>query len=326
MVVAIPELIWFALLLISFAVVYMLRKFIEALFSPLIAVFRPIPGVGSAIDGALTKIEQSVSSALGAVEHGIDAAIGASFHAMANLIGRFWDEFKSHANLIALTAAGVADLYDAYKWIRRHVHDISKGINDEVKHLAKLEKTLARGIDRLTSRVKKLERGIGRDVISRVNALDRELGHVTHDVIPSIRSAANTAEAEVSALEKWIAQNVPLLGTTALVGAVAWALSRLGLGGLRCNNLTNALGRRGCGLWSGLEDLLGLFIDALLLSNICALLPTFEGLVSDVAEPLVVGLTDVGAGLCSGGIGPAPLLAVPALSLPANPGVTLNLP
>ena len=326
MILALPELLWFALILFSFAVVYVCRKFIEALFQPIIGAVGHIPGLGGAIGGALHSVEQSLSNALGTVENKLDALMGASFHKMAEASNWLWREIKSHAHVIALISPLVAELFNIYAALHRLVHELTKGAHS----VTSLIKTLTKEYHGIEHRVKTIERelarGIGNDVRTRVKALERALTRVEDKVIPAIESGVATAENDVTALQKWIAQNVPLIGTTALVGAVAWALSRLGLGGLRCNSLTNALGRRGCGLWSGLDDLLGLFVDALLLSNICALLPTLEGLVSDVADPLVVGLTDVGAGLCSGGIGPAPLLAVPALSLPANPGVTLNLP
>ena len=158
------------------------------------------------------------------------------------------------------------------------------------------------------------------------DAAEREIDHLGDVVIPGIRDIARGAETDVSALRKWIADNIPLVGTTALVTAIAWALGQIGLGGLRCNSLLNSLNKRGCGLWSGLEDLLGLFVDVAIFTNVCAVMDFLSPFVSEVAGPVVTALTDIGAELCKGSIGAPPDLAVPNLSLPANPGVTLNLP
>jgi hypothetical protein len=322
---ALPELIWLALLLFSFAVVYSLRKFIEAMFSTLISILNGLH-LGGVFGGVLTATEQAVSNALGSAEAGIDKAIGASFHALSRLTDWLWREFKSHSLIASLLAAFVAELARAFHGVRSVVHDVAKaahGVGGRVKALEKEYHGIEHELHHLEHEISK---GIGDDVLPRIKSLEKGLTHVENKVIPDIRSIAQTAENDVAALRKWVTDNIPLIGTSVFAGAVAVALGALGLGGLRCNTLLNSLKNRGCGLWSGLEDLLGLFVDTLLLTNVCTILPFLETAVSDVADPIVIALTDVGAGLCSGGIGAAPALQVPALSLPASPGFSLQLP
>lgn len=289
-------------------------------------VFRAVPVVGGYIAGAVDSVAQTISWAAGKLESGVDKAIGAAWHLCARYLDHLWSHLVASSGVLVHLAQLVSRLIHSLAHIRALIHHATGAI----AHVVPRVKTLEREWHGIEHRVKTLERqiarGIGHDLRIHVKALERELGRVEHRVIPSIRSIADTAESEVTALRKWVEDHTLEAGTAAFAGAVVWALGRLGLGGLRCNSLLNSMNKRGCGLWNGIEDLLGLFVDTLLLTNVCTLVPVLESAVSTVADPLVIALTDVGAGLCSGGIGPAPALQVPALSLPASPGFTLDLP
>jgi hypothetical protein len=290
------------------------------------AVFAPVPVVGGYISGALGDVATAIANAAGSLESGIDSLMGAAWHALASYMDRLWHHIEAEAALSAQQAellggflyrhlgiqAAVRSLEQDYRGIEHGVKDLTRewhGLEAEVRKLAH-----------------DLTHGIGDDVLPRLKQLDREVTKIDDVVLPKIRAEVAGAEADIAGLRKWIADNFPAIGTAALTTAIAWALSQLGLGGLRCSSLTNMLGKRGCGLWKDLEGLLGLFADTVLLTNVCDLLPVLETAVSDVATPIVVTLTDVGAGLCSGGIGAPPALTVPALSLPATVSDALNLP
>ena len=285
-----------------------------------------VPVLGGWLSSGARAVAQELSNIFGHLEAGIDKAIGWSWHLLAESANLLWHGIRNASKAILQASLLIEALSHAHALLRREIRDITKGLNDLPHNIGRRLRSLENGIEGANTHIGSILHTLSHTVMPRLRAAERELGRLDDVVIPNIRGIAQGAEADIAKLRKWIATNIPAAGTIAFAGAVAWALAQLGLGGLRCSSLTNSLGRRGCGLWSGLEDLLGLFVDALLLTNICTLLPLFETLVSDVADPLVVGLTDVGAGLCSGGIGPAPRLAVPTLSLPANPGVTLNLP
>lgn len=315
-----------AIFLFSFAVVYTLRAFIAAMFQTLINDLKAIPVIGGKLASPLEGIAQAVSNALGAAEGRIDQALGASMHAMARLTEWTWREFKAHSGVIAAIASITANLATGYHALKSLIHHTAHGIAGVLPRVKTLEKEW-HGIEHRVGRIEReIGKGIGHDLRIQVKALEGEVAKVEDKIIPNIRSIAQGAEADVTALRKWVSDHALVAGTTAFAGAVAWAIGRLGLGGLRCSGLLNSLNKRGCGFWNGLEDLLGLFVDTLLLTNVCTLVPVLESAVSAVADPLVIALTDVGAGLCSGGIGPSPALAVPPLSLPASPGFTLNLP
>jgi hypothetical protein len=237
-----------------------------------------------------------------------------------------WHQIEAQASLMAQFGEMVGGQIYSVSGLRSLVHDLEqkwRGIEPQLKHLEKEY----HGIE---ARIGQFERGIELDlrkvILPRIKVAERELEHIGDVVIPDIRDIALGAEHDLSALKKWITDNIPLIGTTALVGAVTWALGRIGLGGLRCNSLLNSLKNRGCGLWNGLEDLLGLFVDVAIFTNVCHILDFISPYVSDVAAPVVVALTDVGAGICKGSIGAPPPLPPVSLNLPANPGITLHLP
>jgi len=96
---AVPELIWFALIFFTFALVWVTRRFVESLFNPIIALASKVPGLGGVISSALSTIEQAIVSALGDVEHGLDKLIGASWHRFAQLNEWLWSEFRKHVLL-----------------------------------------------------------------------------------------------------------------------------------------------------------------------------------------------------------------------------------
>jgi hypothetical protein len=289
-------------------------------------VFSGIPVVGGAIAGAVNAVAQAVTWAVGKIETGIDKLIGAAWHLLAHYMDVLWHQIEGQASLLTQFAQMILNLTHAHALLRALVH---RAVGTAQAILPRV-KSLEREWHGIEHRVKVLERdiakGIGHDLRIQVKALEREVTTIESKVIPKVESAEQALARDISALGDYIRSNFVSTATDAITAAVAVALGAMGLSGLRCNSLLNSLKNRGCGFWNGLEDLLGLFVDTLLLTNVCELLPILETVVSDVADPLVIALTDIGAGLCSGGIGAAPPLKVPALSLPANPGLTLNLP
>jgi hypothetical protein len=262
-------------------------------------VFRGVPIVGGAIAGAVGAVAQAISWSVGKLESGIDKLIGAAWHLLAHYMDTLWHQIEGQASLLTQFAQMILKLIHAHALLRALVH---KAVGTAQAVLPRV-KRLEREWHGIEHRVKVLERdiakGIGHDLRIQVKALEQDVTKLENKVIPSIRSIANTAEADVSALRKWIADNALVAGSAALVGAVAWALGRLGLGGLRCNSLLNSLKNRGCGLWKGLEDLLGLFIDAVALTHLCDLPRWIEELFSPLLGELTSLISGAANSLCA---------------------------
>ena len=294
MPVVLPELVWFALLLFSFAVVYAARHLVEALFRPIIALAGNIPYLGSILSSALSKIEQAISDAFGVVESKIDAAIGASWHLTARYMDELWHTVESHAsdiynlaNLLVPIRASIAAVRALAHGATSALHGIEHGVRDLRK--------LWQGIEH---RVKQLEhdltRGIGHDLRLSLKADEKALHHLERRVIPSIRGDVATVEGEVGNLLDWIKGKADIIGVGSFALAVSAALAALGLDWLKCKELGNVTKKRGCGMWSQLDKLLGLagllavgfdfneFVDAA--SEVAGGIGTFVG---DLEAPFV---------------------------------------
>lgn len=294
MPVVLPELVWFALLLFSFAVVYAARHLVEALFKPIIAVVGSIPGLGGALSGVLSKIEQAISDAFGVVESKIDTALGASWHLTARYMDELWHAVENHARDILTLAELVAPFGSVIAAVRALAHGATSALHG-IEHGVRDLRKLWQGIEH---RVKQLEhdltRGIGHDLRLSLKADEKALHHLEHKVIPSIRGDVATVEGEVGNLFDWIKGKADIIGVGSFALAVSAALAALGLDWLKCNELGNVTKKRGCGMWSQLDKLLGLagllavgfdfkeFVDAA--SEVAGGIGTFVG---DLEAPFV---------------------------------------
>lgn len=257
-----------------------------------------IPVIGGPIAGAFKTIARAITQACGKLVSGIEALVGAGLHLLANYLHSLFKQFLSHSILLLHLAEAVGRVaYDAsgahalVRSLERRWHGIEAG----VKHLEREVHGIEHGA---RADIGRLDALIHKDVLPEIRSLDRTIGRVVSKDIAGVRDLAKTAEADVTALQKWISRNALIAGTTALVGAVAWALGQLGLGGLRCPSFGRLLNKWGCGLGGLLDGLLGLVISSLALENVCSLLPILEAAFGEVVGPIIHLLTEVPLGSC----------------------------
>ena len=178
---------------------------------------------------------------------------------------------------------------------------------------------------------------------SKIDAKIKSLTHAVAVTLPQdiglIRAGESVITKDVAALRErtialedgaiktwdWIKAHPVGVAAGAFAAAIAAVIGAFNFGAIKCSALGNMFSKRGCGMWGALDDLLGLLTDIAIIKEICSILPTFDSFISDLAVPAVGALTVAGAGVCSGSIGPPPALAVPALYLPPNPGIVLEL-
>jgi hypothetical protein len=131
-----------------------------------------------------------------------------------------------------------------------------------------------------------LPRDIGR-VRTREGELSRDLG--------KLRDRTKAIEDGALGTFRWIRAHPFSAATGVFAGAVAIALSRLGLGNLRCKNFRNLLNNWGCGLGSALGDLLGLVAAVLAVSDLERLAKEMQAVEHLATEGIaeLVGLADV---------------------------------
>lgn len=249
--------------------------------------------------GPVNGLAQGITHVLGLAIRKSEQFLGAAFHAFARYLDTLWHQFESEAALIAHLAeiiggqlAHVTGLSAAIKRLEQVWHGIEAGV-----------KTLTREFHGIEHRVAKLERelakGIGNDVRVSVGQLEQWEKAAKGQLKADERAITQTIPGEITALENFI-KAIP--GTryfdwaagivTAAIGTEIWNL-------FKCPSLLNSAKNRGCGLWNGLEDILGLFFDALIFADLCKILPEAVSLFGEVEAPLTELISGAANAACA---------------------------
>jgi hypothetical protein len=136
-----------------------------------------------------------------------------------------------------------------------------RGVHEQTHAAAS---TATHTVTRVIRVEKRLQHGIGEDVLPRIKTLEREYTHVIGRDIPALWKGTRTAEREITNLWKWARHRTLVAGTLAFAGAVALALSRLKIGWLRCGNVSR-VGKNICGMDGALLE--ALLADSLLIAG-----------------------------------------------------------
>lgn len=240
--------------ILALALAYLSLLLVKALFGPL----GGIPVVGSKIAALEHAISQSVANACGSVVRPVDVAVGKSLAGIAGLVNRVAGFVGDVGRVIFGTAETVAALVYAFSGVRALAHELHgafRGIEHGVK-------TLEREFHGIEHRIKALEhdltKGIGHDLRLALHQTEKEVAHIEHKALPAIRAADAQAESAISNLYDWAKGKADLIGIGTFAGAIAVALSALGLDWIKCKEGKNLYKQHGCGMWSLIGNLLGL--------------------------------------------------------------------
>ena len=258
-----------------------------------------IPGVGGALAGAMGAVAQWITSAAGKLEHGIDHLIGAAWHQLARYTDKLWSEIVAHSTVLVNLAQLVGNLVHSVHGLKalvRALEHAGHGVTAAVK-------TLEREYHGIEHRVRAIEReiaaGIGNDIRIRIKALERWEEAAKAQLAADAKAIAQTIPAELTQLENFI-KAIP--GTSYLDWAAGIVTAALGLeifNLFRCPSLLNSAKNRGCGLWHGLEDLLSLFIDGLILVDLCQIIPEAVTLFGEFEAPLTELISGAANAACA---------------------------
>lgn len=192
------------------------------------------------------------------------ALVAAWFSAMATL-WRF--VFQSSAEYAHAAAHAIESVWDAIPHeIQRElapVRRLARRAAHTATHALHRAEAAIDGLDHLRARVNHRLHAIEHTVtvtlpheIGRIRTGEKELERVYDD----LRGRTKALERGAIRTFEWLRAHPFSAATAAFAGAVAIALTRLGLGAFRCNSLKRLLNKRGCGLWSDLDELLGLAV------------------------------------------------------------------
>lgn len=290
---------------------------IALVMDKLSAILAGVPWVGGKLSDAVKSMAKAVTNAAGTLESGIDSVIGGAWHQLSRYLDKMFNQFEAHSAVILHLAKIVGHLAYTHSGLSSAVKAVSRTAHAALR----LAHTLEREYKGIEHRVKTIERtlghGIGDDVRAHVKALERTVHGIEKRVIPGLRHGIDVAEGEVTDLERWLGVKAGLSNLEWATALVATALAALGLGGLRCSTLGNLFGKRGCSLWSGLDDLLGLLFDAVIFTNLCDVLPAVETLFAPLEAPFVELIATAADAVCAQPSAGWVELSAPPLSLPA---------
>ena len=325
-------------LLFALGFVLVIDGLVKALLNSIASIVSFLPGVGGITASVVHRTEQAISNALGGAISGIESNIGKQWHKLARVLGMLWAEQKLVAENLwhavqwvasgNITKAVESAISHAIQWVASG--NITKAAERAISHafheITHLQKTIRHDLTRVIHRTEVKVESVAHGIYPRIRSLEHEVTRTIPREIKRTRALAREAEAGVKAL--WDAvrglQGVDVGAIAA--AAAATAVAALGLEWLRCSDGANRAGRSGCGLWDDVGTLLGLLADAALFASVCSFLEVVSPWISDIADLVIPPLTQVGAGLCPGTIGPPDALPAVTLHTPSVVDDTAYLP
>ena len=293
---------------------WVVKNFLQALASWLSF----LPGIGGVAQSVVTSVEQAISNGLGHAIAGIESQIGKQWHNLARLAHMVWQAHVAVAENLWNLAQ---EFYHAVP-----LSDFTKLLHRFESHVAQITRTITQEATRVIHRTEVKVESVAHGVYPRLRAAEHAIEVTIPKEIKSARALAREAEDGVARLWDRVRSLPTTADVTAAVTAAIAALGLVGLDLLKCAESANIFSKRGCGLWSLLDDALGLIFDLTVVASICEVIPLLEEAFSVIAAPLISTVAAAGAGLCSPSSARAPQLVTPALSLPDTPGDTLYLP
>ena len=315
-----PAMLAFARLcavIVTLGIIKTLHGFTRATFGGFSIAGVHIPGLSSILPSPVNAVVHWMDSEFSQVEAGLDAQIGYWFARQPALIRQ-----------LELTAWGDAvTVFHLAQWAVHKVGESSfVGVATRQDKSIKSANAKAAGAAAAAAVAKKIA-GANHPpaILYHPGGIAAELPGVTPRDTATLRERVKAVEGWLSNVWRDIRSHPLGLATGAFVGAVTFALGRLGLGWLRCSNVKK-IGSQLCGMPTGLfESLLALVTDFLVLTNICTVIPWLESAFSEVAGPLIGTLTKAGAGLCGGPTDLPTEMTVPQLYVPKTADASLHL-
>lgn len=233
------------MMLVGFALCLLARQIVHALFQIGQSLVGWIPWLGSRVSGDLHVIEQRVTNQLGQVAVSLQHRVGAMWHSLGSLMQTMVDKIEGNATLIWEIAhylpglATVAQLVDAIRDLRRTNHTTATQTRTNTRVIHDVTRVTTHERDRVNT------------ITTRVQAIPADV--LMPGVLGGLRGRVRAVEDELTSL--W--NRVGISARTAVegvgVGALAYALGRLGMTWARCSNV-GKVGRRVCGMDNNLLE------------------------------------------------------------------------
>lgn len=274
---------------VALGLIYLVDAFVRALFGTTAGAIAKIPWIGKKATGPIHTVEQKIVNGLGRAAGPLDRRIGIAFHTLADAAEQLGKGLLEAAFLSAYMVwymtgkYPLSAMWHKIDWLVHHLRVVKVVTHEVTKEIPAVQKAIAHpNVGKLGAGIKAVTRPLEAEiarlrgwVVPRLHVLQHAIGvAIPHDIAGlrarthAIEQAYHRLAAQIKAREKGIA-------TTAIVGAIALSLGKLGLGWTRCTNWRR-IGRAGCGLDQSLLD--ALLIDALLLTSSISIVALAEEL------------------------------------------------
>jgi hypothetical protein len=237
---------------VAWGLVFVMDAVVRAFFGTATGAISWIPYAGKVLSTPLLAIEHKLTSYLGGLEAHFDAQMAARWHALASLVTQLAYDTK---------AAAILDWNIARKLATSFGNTVITQVVGGVHKIVKVVQSEVHTVTRTVVRVEKIVGTKADAAVARaVGVLEGEIGHVIDWTIPRLRARERSLSDSLGRLWHRVRANEGRLALGAAVALVVTALGRLGLGWIRCRNVTK-VGRRICGLDP--SQIEGLLLDTL---------------------------------------------------------------
>lgn len=217
---------------VAYGMVYSADKIVRALFGSLKSSVGWIPWAGKVISAPIDMIERKLTNSLGEVIDSLEETIGTYYHALAQLVTQIGDAIEELAiwawkeSAIRWTYEHARGLIHSVHALQTRVQALEADVEALARHGAVAIPKAAHTASTYVTRVEKVTSA----ALDRAIAVD----------IPNLWERTRSEADQLDRLWRWARAHGKTIGEGVGLAAVTAALTRLGLGWLRCNNVGKA--------------------------------------------------------------------------------------
>lgn len=234
---------------VAWGMVFCMDAIVRAFFGTVTGAVGWIPFAGRVISSPLHAIEKKLTSFLGGLEAHFEHQMATRWHTLAQLVRQYAADTVATATAFATLAHKIAYVYGEAASGKLGAR-FQKWVLGELSKLHGITKIVVR----TTKVIVHSDVGpIAAGAASRVKPVARALEHVIEWDLPRLRSRDRYLTDQVGRLWRWTRTHGREAASGVALGALVFALGRLGIGWARCSNVRK-LGRGACGMNPDLLD------------------------------------------------------------------------
>lgn len=228
---------------VAWGIVFCMDALVRAFFGTAEGLVGWVPFAGRILTSPLHAIEKKLTSFLGGLEAHFEHQMATRWHQLAELFERWAGDIEANA---------VADwtlakhIYSIARKVAtgQYAKDLTRWVHAQIAHLHGVQTVVIRKTTVIEKTI--VQKGKA-GALTVTKPIAAEIAGVIEIDLPRIRARERALSDELARLWKWAHRRGGVIAAGIGLGALAYALGRLGLGWLRCSNVKRA-GKRVCGM------------------------------------------------------------------------------